>query len=213
MPQGRHLGHLQALHHRLGRALIALGILGSSKPAPAPPKWSSASTVPTFTTTTGTRRSSSSSPGTSRVTQTKDENPSLVTGTPERAGRFCRKGAKSEVKIRRKSITQTRTRQPDGCYASHCFFRVLLSVGTFCVNGRAHATARRRFLSHFPGDHEHAWARSRKTGPRPRSIRGRGSARQMPPSRGGRDGQAPRRRSHRPSRPSGCPRRPCTASR
>lgn len=27
MPQGRHLGHLQALHHRLGRALIALGIL------------------------------------------------------------------------------------------------------------------------------------------------------------------------------------------
>ena len=30
-------------------------------------------------------------PWQSRVTQTKDENPSLVTGTPERAGRFCRK--------------------------------------------------------------------------------------------------------------------------
>ena len=43
-----------------------------------------------------------------------------------------------------------------------------LSVETFCVNGRAHATARRRFLSHFPGDHERAWARSRKTEPRPR---------------------------------------------
>ena len=27
MPQGRHLGHLQALHRRLGRAFIALGIL------------------------------------------------------------------------------------------------------------------------------------------------------------------------------------------
>ena len=27
MPQGRHLGHLQAPHPRLGRALIALGIL------------------------------------------------------------------------------------------------------------------------------------------------------------------------------------------
>lgn len=69
------------------------------------------------------------------------------------------KGAKSEARKRRESITQTRPRQPDACYASHCFFRVLLSVGTFCVNGRAHATARRRFLSHFPGDHERAWAR------------------------------------------------------
>ena len=29
-----------------------------------------------------------------------------------------------------------------------------LSVETFCVNGRAHATARRRFLSHFPGNDE-----------------------------------------------------------
>ena len=27
VPQGHHLGHLRALHHRLGRALIALGIL------------------------------------------------------------------------------------------------------------------------------------------------------------------------------------------
>ena len=43
-----------------------------------------------------------------------------------------------------------------------------LSVETFCVNGRAHATARRRFLSHFPGDHERVWARSGKTEPRPR---------------------------------------------
>ena len=62
-----------------------------SKPASEPPKWLSASTVPTSTTTTGTRNSSSSSPGTSRVTQTKDENPSLVPGTSETAGRFCRK--------------------------------------------------------------------------------------------------------------------------
>ena len=105
---------------------------------------------------------------------------------------LSKKGAKSEARKRRESITQTRPRQPDACYASHCFFRVLLSVGTFCVNGRAHATARRRFLSHFPGDHEHAWARSRKTVPRPRSIRGRGSARQMPPlaRRGRRSGSA-----------------------
>ena len=27
VPQGHHLGHLRPLHHRLGRALIALGIL------------------------------------------------------------------------------------------------------------------------------------------------------------------------------------------
>lgn len=27
VPQGHYLGHLRALHHRLGRALIALGIL------------------------------------------------------------------------------------------------------------------------------------------------------------------------------------------
>lgn len=111
------------------------------------------------------------------------------------------KGAKSEARKRRESITQTRTRQPDACYASHCFFRVLLSVGTFCVNGRAHATARRRFLSHFPGDHEHAWARSRKTEPRPRRYeRGRGSARQMPPltRRGRRSGSASANR-HRQS--------------
>ena len=46
-----------------------------------------------------------------------------------------------------------------------------LSVETFCVNGRAHATARRRFLSHFPGDHGRAWARSRMTEPRPRDKR------------------------------------------
>ena len=34
--------------------------------------------------------------------------------------------------------------------SSGCF----LSVETFCVNGRAHATPRRRFLLHFPGNDE-----------------------------------------------------------
>ena len=48
-----------------------------SKPAVAPPRWSSASTAPTSTTATGTRSSSSSSPDASRATPTKDER-SLV---------------------------------------------------------------------------------------------------------------------------------------
>ena len=97
----------------------------------------------------------------------------LMSGAPERAGRFGEKGATSKTRRRRKTIDETRTRQPDACYADHCSSGVLYhtisrSCGTSCVNGRAHATARRRFLSHFPGDHEHAWARSRKTEPRPR---------------------------------------------
>ena len=61
-----------------------------SRPVPAPPKWSSASTAPASTTMTGARRSSSPSPGASRVTLTKDIQPSLMPGTSERVGRFCR---------------------------------------------------------------------------------------------------------------------------
>ena len=94
-------------------------------------------------------------------------------GAPERADRFCEKGATSKARIRRKMITQTRPRQPDACYANHCSSGVLYhtisrSCGTSCVNGRAHATARRRSPPQSPGDYERAWARSRKTEPRPR---------------------------------------------
>ena len=59
--------------------------LRPSKPAPAPPKWSSASTALT-STTTGARRTSSSSPGASRVTLTEDEQ-SLVDARKAREGR------------------------------------------------------------------------------------------------------------------------------
>ena len=79
-------------------------------------------------------------------------------GRPERGvgGRSwrARMDREGREKVRRKFIIQTRPREPDACYASHCFFRVLSPVETFCVNGRAHATARRRFLSHFPGNDE-----------------------------------------------------------
>ena len=61
-----------------------------SRPVPAPPKWSSASTAPASTTMTGARRSSSTSPGASRVTLTKDIQLSLMPGTSEMVGRFCR---------------------------------------------------------------------------------------------------------------------------
>lgn len=66
----------------------------------------------------------------------------------------ARMGREDRAKNRRKLIIQTHPRELEACYASHCFFRVLSPVETFCVNGRAHATARCRFLSHFPGDLE-----------------------------------------------------------
>lgn len=79
-------------------------------------------------------------------------------GRPERGvgGRSwrARMDREGREKVRRKLIIQTRPREPEACYANHCFFRVLSPVETFCVNGRAHVTARRRFLSHFPGDLE-----------------------------------------------------------
>lgn len=111
-----------------------------SKPAPAPPRWSSISTAPTSTTMTGTR----SSPDAFRLSRARGA------GWPWRA-RMDREG---HANVRRKLIIQARPRETDACYASHCFFRVLLSVETFCVNGRSHATTRRRFLSHFPGNDE-----------------------------------------------------------
>ena len=79
-------------------------------------------------------------------------------GRPERGvgGRSwrARMDREGRAKVRRKLIIQTRPREPEACYANHCFFRVLSPVETFCVNGRARATARRRFLSHFPGNDE-----------------------------------------------------------
>lgn len=47
------------------------------------------------------------------------------------------------------------------------------SCETSCVNGRAHATARRRSPPHSPGVSSLVWARSRKTQPRPRDQRSR----------------------------------------
>ena len=47
------------------------------------------------------------------------------------------------------------------------------SCETSCVNGCAHATARRRSPPHSPGVSSLAWARSRKTQPRPRDQRSR----------------------------------------
>lgn len=104
------------------------------------------------------RSNSSLNPGPSWVTLTKGRSP--LGG--------ARAGATGHSQVRRKSIIQTRPQEPDACYASHCFFRVLSPVETFCVNGRAHATTRRRFLSHFPAMASPAWARSRMTSPRPR---------------------------------------------
>lgn len=50
-------------------------------------------------------------------------------GRPERGvggwswrARMDREG---RAKVRRKLIIQMRPREPDGCYANHCFFRVL----------------------------------------------------------------------------------------
>lgn len=82
-----------------------------SKPAVAPPRWSSASTVPTYTTMTGTR----SSPDAFRLSRARGG------GWPWRA-RMDREG---HAKVRRKLIIQTRPREPDACYANHCFFRVI----------------------------------------------------------------------------------------
>ena len=56
-----------------GRALIPSASSRPSRPAPAHRRWSSASMAPTSTMMTGTRSSSSSSPGASRVTLTEDE--------------------------------------------------------------------------------------------------------------------------------------------
>lgn len=66
----------------------------------------------------------------------------------------ARMDREGRAKVRRKMVIQTRLREPEACYASHCFFRVLSPVETFCVNGRAHATARRRFSLTFPGNDE-----------------------------------------------------------
>ena len=82
-----------------------------SKPAVAPPRWSSASTVPTYTTMTGTR----SSPDAFRSSRARGG------GWPWRA-RMDREG---HAKVRRILIIQTRPREPDACYANHCFFRVI----------------------------------------------------------------------------------------
>ena len=82
-----------------------------SKPAHAPPRWSSISTAPTSTMAAGTR----SSPDVFLPSRARGG------GWPWRA-RMDREG---HAKVRRKLIIQTRPREPDACYANHCFFRVL----------------------------------------------------------------------------------------
>ena len=92
-------------------ALIASACSRPSKPAPAPPRRLSVSTAPTSTTTTGMKNNSSTSPSASRVTSTKARSPFV-------AARAAPSGcAKSEAKIRRKTIIQTRPREPDACYS------------------------------------------------------------------------------------------------
>ena len=149
-----------------------------SKPAPAPPRWSSVSTASTSTMATGMRLS----PDVFLLSRARGG------GWPWRA-RMDRKG---HAKVRRKLIIQTRPREPDACYANHCFFRVLSPVETFCVNGRAHATARRRFLSHFPGNDEPRVGAFAYDCAPTSSIRGRGTTRQMRAltRRAGRSGSA-----------------------
>ena len=111
----------------------------------------------------------SSSPGASWVTLTKGRSPS--------DGAWA--GANSRAKVRRKLIIQTRPREPEACYANHCFFRLLSPVETFCVNGRARATARRRFSLTFPGNDEPRVGAFAHDFAPTSSIRGRGSVRQM----------------------------------
>lgn len=88
-----------------------------SRPVPAPPKWSSASTVPVSTTMTGARRSSSPSPGASRVTLTKDIQPSLMPGTSERVGRFCRE------KREKRSENTSKNDRPNAPATTPCLLR------------------------------------------------------------------------------------------
>lgn len=118
---------------------------------------------------TGTRGNSSSSPGASWVTLTKGRRPF--------GG--ARAGAYDRAQVRRKLIIQTHPREPEACYASHCFFRVLSPVETFCVNGRARATARRRFSLTFPGNDEPRVGAFAHDFAPTSSIRGRGTVLQM----------------------------------
>ena len=105
-------------------------------------------------------------------------------GRPERGigGRswHARMGREGRAKVRRKLIIQTHPRESDICYANHCFFRVLSPVETFCVNGRARATARRRFSLTFPGNDEPRVGAFAHDFAPTSSIRGRGS---VPPMR------------------------------
>ncbi len=111
-------------------------------------------------------------------------------------------GPRGPRAVRRKLIIQTHPREPEACYASHRFFRVLSPAGN--VNGRAHATASPPVSSHtFPAITS-AWARSRSDCA-PMSIRGRGSASGMRALTRRAGGQAWRRRAATasvPSRPS-----------
>ena len=138
--------------------------LRPSRPAPAPPKWLSASTAPISTTMTGTRSSLSSSPDALRVTPTKGER-SLVDARTIREGRpfLSRKArrARRENGEKRSAKRPRKNSSPVTLVTVPQEFSISGSCETSCVNGRAHATARRRFLSHFPGDHERAWGRSR----------------------------------------------------
>lgn len=146
--------------------------------------------------TTGMKNNSSPSPDASRVTPTKDEP--LVDARAIRKGRpfLSRKArrARRENGEKRSAKRPRNNLSPVTLVTVPQEFSISRSCETSCVNGRVHATARRWSPPHSPGDHEHAWARSHVTEPRPRRKNEVGAQRvRCVPSCGGRDGQAPRR--------------------